>query len=306
LSRLINSETRILIQGITGREAISMVRAGLDYGARIVSGVTPGKGGEMVHGVPVFDSVERALDHSPVDVALVSVPPAFAKDAAIEAIAASIPLVVITTERIARMDVAQVLAFAARRGVRVIGPNTMGLIAPGRTKVGSVGGPAVDTQRAYMAGPVGLISRSGGMTTEIASLLTQNGIGQSLCISMGGDPLIGSTFADLYPLFEADPDTGVVVIYTEPGGRMEAELARYLKDHKPQTPTVVFVAGRFMDQMQGVRFGHAGTIVQGEQDTAAAKVAMLREAGAYVADELSQIPQLVQEALAHKQQGVDA
>jgi succinyl-CoA synthetase alpha subunit len=296
---LINADTRILVQGITGREAVAVTRAGLDYGARVVAGVTPGKGGQEVHGVPVFDSVRQAIERvGPVDVALVSVPPAAARDAVFEAAGGGIPLVVVSTERVPRHDVAQLLAYAAARGCRVIGPNTMGLIVPGKTKIGSVGGPAEDTRRAYVPGPVGIMSRSGGMTTEIASLLTLNGLGQSTCISIGGDPLIGSTFADLYPLFDEDPDTGVVVMYTEPGGTMEADLAAYIAQKAPVTHGVVFVSGRFMDEMPGVRFGHAGTIVQGKADSAAEKTRLLREAGFYVADTLQDIPGLVRRALA--------
>lgn len=295
---LVDEKTRILIQGITGRESVSLVRAGLDYGAQIVAGVTPGKKGMNVHGVPVYDSVRQALAETPVDASVISVPAAFVRDAAFEAIDAGIGLVVIMTERVPRLDVAQILEFARLRGTRVIGPNTMGLISPECTKVGSVGGPAADARRSYTPGPVGIISRSGGMTTEFASLLTQEGIGQSTCISMGGDPIIGSTFAELFPLFEADPETKVVVMYCEPGGTMELELASYLKRARPKTWAVAFIAGRFMDQMPGVRFGHAGTIVQGTSDTAAEKGRILQEAGVLVAEEISEIPDLVRRALA--------
>ncbi len=296
---LVDGATRILIQGITGREAVSMTRGALDYGARVVAGVTPGKGGRDVHGVPVFDSVRQAIETvGRMDVSMVSVPAHGARDAVFEAAEAGIPLVVVTTERIPRRDVAEFLAYAAQHGCRVIGPNTLGLIAPGKTKVGSIGGPVEDTRRVYVPGPVGILSRSGGMTTEIASLLALHGLGQSTCISIGGDPLVGSSFADLYALFEADPGTGVVVMYTEPGGSMEADLADYLRRERPRTPGVVFVAGRFMDEMPGVRFGHAGTIVQGKSDSAAEKIRLLREAGLRVAEALSDIPALVREALA--------
>lgn len=301
MSILIDQQTRILVQGITGREAISIVHGSLEYGARIVSGVTPGKQGQEIHGVPVFDSVQEALAYSPVDAALISVPGAFARDAAMEAIEARIPLIVITTERIPRLDVAQFLEYAREYNVRVIGPNTMGLISPEKSKLGSVGGPAVDTRRSYTDGPVGIISRSGGMTTEIASLLSLHGIGQSTCISMGGDPLIGSTFAELYPLFDTDPQTEVVVIYGEPGGTMEWELAQYLQTHTHTTPVVAFVAGRFMDDMKGVRFGHAGTIVQSAGDSAFEKSRVLAAAGVLVAEELSQIQALVKQALSRKE-----
>lgn len=294
---LVGEQTRILVQGITGREAVSMVRGGLDYGARIVAGVTPGKGGQVIHGVPVFDSVRQATARTQVDVAVVSVPAAFARDAAIEAADAGIPLVVITTERLPRKDVAQVLHFAQSRKVRVIGPNCLGIISPGKTKVGSIGGPAEDTRRTFRPGPVGIMSRSGGMSAELASLINLAGFGTSTCISVGGDPLIGSPFADLYRLFDADPETKAILVYTEPGGTMEQELAEYVVRERPRTPGVVFVAGQFMDEMQGMRFGHAGTIVQGKQDSAAEKMRLLRNAGLHVAESLSEIPALIKKVL---------
>ncbi len=292
-----------MVAGITGREAVSMVRSSLDYGALIVGGVTPGKGGMSVHGVPVYDSVQQLLQRSRVDAAVISVPAAAARDAALEAIEAGIGLVVITTERIPRLDVAQILESARGRGTRVIGPNALGLISPGQTKLGSIGGPAEDARRAYTPGLVGIMSRSGGMTTELASLLTLHGIGQSTCVSIGGDPLVGSSFADLLPLFEEDPRTRAVVVYTEPGGRMEHELARALREKPHRVRVVAFIAGRFMDGLPGVRFGHAGTIVQGEEDTAARKAELLREAGVRVAQDLSEIPRLVAAALGEAMAG---
>lgn len=305
MSILIDKDTTFIIQGITGREAVNMTRECLNYGANIVGGVTPGRKGRDVYGVPVYDTVQQITGQTRVDGSVVTVPPAFAADAALEAIEAGIKLIVIVTERIPRKEVAQVVEFADMRGARIIGPNCLGIISPGKTKMGGVGGPAEDTRKAYMPGPVGIMSRSGGMTTEIASTLTAAGLGQSTAVSIGGDAIIGNTYADLMPLFEADPETKAIVIYSEPGGPMDAQLAGYLKEKgsSPSTgsgrrlPVVAFMAGRFMDTMPGMRFGHAGTIVEGRADTAEEKVRRLTEAGIAVAEEVSDIPRLVKERL---------
>ncbi|MDP3064007.1 MAG: succinate--CoA ligase subunit alpha, partial [Chloroflexota bacterium] len=219
------------------------------------------------------------------------------RDAAFEAIEAGVPLLVILSERVPRKDVVQVLELASQRGARVIGPNSMGLIAPGETKVGPIGGPAEDTAKAFVPGPVGIMSRSGGMTTEIANLLTQHGLGQSTAISIGGDAIIGSTFADLMPLWETDADTKALVIFGEPGGGLEAQLAEYVRTRGTRLPIVAFIAGEFMAEMPGLRFGHAGSIVEGRADSAAEKARVLRDAGIIVAEDLSQIPPLVAKAM---------
>jgi succinyl-CoA synthetase alpha subunit len=298
MSILIDADTTFIVQGITGREAVNLTRECLDYGrgARIVGGVTPGRRGREVHGVPVFDTVEQAVEHhgGPIDGSVVTVPPAFTKDAVFEAIENGIRLVVIVTERIPRRDVAQMVELAGLRGARIIGPNCLGIIVPGVVKMGGIGGPAKDAAKAYAPGPVGVISRSGGMTTEMSSTLTAAGLGQSTAVSIGGDAIIGSTYAELMPLFERDGVTEAIVIYTEPGGRMEAELARYMtEDSQRRLPIVAFMAGRFMDEMPGMSFGHAGTIVEGREDTASEKIARLESAGITVADEIAQIPELV-------------
>jgi succinyl-CoA synthetase alpha subunit len=302
MSILIDASTTFIVQGITGREAVNLTRECLDYGAGapIVGGVTPGRLGRDVHGVPVFDTVAQAVEHhgGPIDGSVVTVPPAFTKDAVFEAIENGIKLVVIVTERIPRGDVAQMVELAAARGARIIGPNCLGIIVPGVIKMGGIGGPARDAAKAYSPGPVGVISRSGGMTTEMSSTLTAAGLGQSTAVSIGGDAIIGSTYAELMPLFEADQETEAIVIYTEPGGRMEAELARYVTERSERPlPIVAFMAGRFMDEMPGMSFGHAGTIVEGREDTATEKIARLGAAGITVAEEISQIPGLVKERL---------
>jgi succinyl-CoA synthetase alpha subunit len=184
------------------------------------------------------------------------------------------------------------------RGSRIIGPNCLGIIVPDVIKMGGIGGPARDAAKAYSPGPVGVISRSGGMTTEMSSTLTAAGLGQSTAVSIGGDAIIGSSYAELMPLFEADEQTEAIVIYTEPGGRMEAELARYVTEESTRKlPIVAFMAGRFMDEMPGMSFGHAGTIVEGKEDTAAEKIERLASAGIVVAEEIAEIPDLVKERM---------
>ncbi len=297
MSILIDESTTFIIQGITGREAVNMTRECLAYGSKIVGGVTPGRGGRDVYGVPVYDTVAEITSKERVDGSVLTVPPTFVRDAAFEALENGIKLLVIVTERIPRGEVAQVLELARMKGARVIGPNCLGIIAPGKSKMGGIGGPAEDTRKAYMPGPVGVMSRSGGMTTEISNALKAAGLGQSAAISIGGDAIIGSTYAELMPLFEADGETKAIVIYSEPGGPMEAQLAEYVKASGSRLPIVAFMAGRFMDQMPGMRFGHAGTIVEGKADTAAEKVRRLQEAGISVAEEISEIPRLVKERL---------
>jgi succinyl-CoA synthetase alpha subunit len=294
MSILIDADTTFIVQGITGREAVNLTRECLDYGAgaKIVGGVTPGRLGRDVHGVPVFDTVAQAVDHNggPVDGSVVTVPPAFTKDAVFEAIENGVKLVVIVTERIPRRDVAQMVELAARRGARIVGPNCLGIIVPDVIKMGGIGGPAKNARQAYSRGPVGVISRSGGMTTEMSSTLTAAGLGQSTAVSIGGDAIIGSTYAELMPLFESDAQTQGIVIYTEPGGRMEAALAHWVTENDSRLPIVAFMAGRFMDEMPGMSFGHAGTIVEGKEDTATEKIARLAEAGISVAEDIADIP----------------
>jgi succinyl-CoA synthetase alpha subunit len=301
MSILLDADTTFIVQGITGREAVNLTRECLDYGAgaKVMGGVTPGRLGREVHGVPVFDTVAQALEHhgGPIKGSVVTVPPAFTKDAVFEAIENGIELIVIVTERIPRGDVAQMVELAGLRGARIIGPNCLGIIVPDVIKMGGIGGPAKDAAKAYMPGPVGVISRSGGMTTEMSSTLTAAGLGQSTAVSIGGDAIIGSTYAELMPLFEADEQTEAIVIYTEPGGRMEAELAEWVRSNDSRLPIVAFMAGRFMDEMPGMSFGHAGTIVEGKEDTAAEKIARLGAAGIVVAEEIAQIPGLVKERL---------
>ncbi len=206
MSILLDKDFTFIVQGITGREAVNLTKECLDYGSNVVGGVTPGRKGREVHGVPVFDTVEQAIENhgSPIDGSVVTVPPAFTKDAVFEAIMHGIKLIVVVTERIPRRDVAEMVELAGYRGARIIGPNCLGIIAPGVGKMGGIGGPAKDAAKAYEPGPIGVMSRSGGMTTEISSTLTAAGLGVSTAVSIGGDAIIGSTYAELMPLFEED------------------------------------------------------------------------------------------------------
>jgi len=301
MSILLTRDTRFIVQGITGREAVNLTRENLDYGAQIIGGVTPGRAGRDVYGVPVYDCVRDVVAaHGPVEGSVVSVPPGFTRDAVFEAVENGIRLIVVVTENIPRQEVAQMVELARLRGARIIGPNCLGLISPGEGKMGGIGGPAANTRQAYQKGHIGIMSRSGGMTTEIASTLTAAGLGQSTAVSIGGDAIIGTTYAELMPLFEADPETHAIAIYSEPGGRMEAELAEWVSANRSRLPIVAFMAGRFMDEMKGMRFGHAGTIVEGREDTTAAKIERMQRAGISVAERIEEIPGLIRQRLAER------
>ncbi|HSO61969.1 MAG TPA: CoA-binding protein [Desulfobacterales bacterium] len=286
---LAEKDVTVVIQGITGREAASFAKDMIDYGTAVVAGVTPGKGGQVVHGVPVYDTMKAAVQASPVQASVISVPPALVKGAALEAMAYGIKLLVIITERVPRRDVVEILEVARAEKAQVIGPNTLGLISPHRVKLGMAGGPVADVKRAYMPGPVGIASRSGGMTTEIANLLTHHGIGQSTCVGIGGDPMVGSNFLDLIPMFEADPETRAVVLFCEPGGSIEENVAVMMRELGIKTPIVAFIAGRFVDSMPGVRFGHAATIVEGDRGSARSKQEAFQKVGIRVAENFSDI-----------------
>jgi len=301
MSILINKDTSFIIQGITGREAVNLTRENLDYGAKIIAGVTPGRAGRDIYGVQVYDCVRDVVEkEGQPEGSIVSVPPRFTKDAVFEALENGIKLIVVVTENIPRREVAQMVELAGLHGARIIGPNCLGIISPGEAKMGGVGGPAANTRQAYSQGNCGVMSRSGGMTTEIASTLTAAGLGQSTCVSIGGDAIVGTTYAELMPFFEDDPDTHAIAIYSEPGGRMEAELAEWIAEHDSRLPVVAFMAGRFMDEMKGMRFGHAGTIVEGKEDTTTDKIERMEAAGISVAERIEEIPELIIKRLAQK------
>lgn len=294
---LADENTRIIVQGITGREAVTFTKDMIDYGSKVVAGVTPGKGGQDVYGVPVFNTVFEALKAYPADASVISVPPAMIKGAALEALSNGIKLLVIVAERVPRKDTIEILEVARENDATVIGPNTLGMINPHNVKIGMAGGPVENVKSAYMPGTVAIASRSGGMTTEIANLLTINEIGQSTCISIGGDPVVGSNFLDLIPLFDKDPGTEAIVIFSEPGGVIEEKLSELVISKQIKTPIIAFVAGRFVDKIPGVRFGHAATIVEGKKGTAAGKIEQFKKAGIHVAEGLDDIVSILKALL---------
>ncbi|WP_038038514.1 succinate--CoA ligase subunit alpha [Thermorudis peleae] len=289
MSILVDAETRVLVQGITGREGSFHTSQMLEYGTKIVAGVTPGAGGRTVHGVPVFDTVAQAVAATQPNASIVYVPAPFAPDAVYEAIDAGIPLVVCITEGIPVLDTLKLYHYARRHGTRLIGPNCPGLITPGQAKLGIMPGYI------HRPGPVGIVSRSGTLTYEVVWALTQAGLGQSTAVGIGGDPIIGTSFVDVLELFEADPQTEAIVLIGEIGGTDEETAAAFIHDHVTK-PVVGFIAGRTAPP--GKRMGHAGAIIAGGQGTAVEKVAALEAAGVRVAERPTQVADLVRQALA--------
>jgi len=279
MSILINKHTRLLVQGITGREGQFHTQQMLAYGTQVVAGVTPGKGGQQVHGVPVFDTVEQAVAETDATASIIFVPPAFAADAILEAVSAGLDLVICITEGVPVQDMVDAANFALREGVTLIGPNCPGLITPGECLAGIMPG------RIFTPGPVGIVSRSGTLTYEVVNELTQRGIGQSTCVGIGGDPIIGTRFVDVLEAFDEDPQTEVIVMIGEIGGTDEEEAAELIPDL--ETPVVGFISGR--SAPPGKRMGHAGAIITGDKGTAASKIQALTAAGVPVADTISQI-----------------
>lgn len=287
MSILLDNTTRVIVQGITGREGQYHTRNMLAAGTNIVGGVTPGKGGETVEGAPVFDTVFQAKAATDANASCIFVPPAGAADAIMEAAAAGIRLIVCITEGIPVVDMTRAMLVVREHGALLIGPNCPGLCTPGHGKIGII------PYQIFTPGPVGFISRSGTLTYEVVSLLTEAGIGQSTCIGIGGDPIIGSTFTDHLKLFEADPQTKAVVMCGEIGGSDEEDAAEYIKTMSK--PVVAFVSGRTAPA--GKRMGHAGAIISGNTGTAQGKVAALQAAKVPVADTIFDVPDLVKKVL---------
>ena len=288
---LVNKDTKVLVQGITGREGEFHTKLMLEYGTKIVAGVTPGKGGQNVHGVPVFDSVREAVDAvGPIDVSIVFVPAPFAADAILEALDAGIKGVVIITEGIPVQDMLKVArAFEIAGDDRwFIGPNCPGVITPGECKVGIM--PA----QVFAPGRIGVVSRSGTLTYEVVAELTRAGFGQSTCVGIGGDPIIGLNFVEVLRRFNDDPQTDAVVLIGEIGGTDEEEAAAFIASEM-RKPVVAFVAGKTAPE--GKRMGHAGAIIMGRMGTAQSKIEAFQKAGVPVADLPAQIPELLKQVL---------
>jgi len=285
---LVNEQTRLVVQGITGKEGTFHTRQAVDYGTQVVAGVTPGKGGQEVDGIPVFDSVAEAVDKTGANASAIFVPPPFAADAVMEAAAAEVPLVVCITEGVPALDMLRVWTFLQGRKTRLIGPNCPGIITPGACKIGIMPG------HIHTPGPVGVVSRSGTLTYEAVGQLTGLGIGQTTAVGIGGDPIVGTDFIDMLRLFEADPDTKAIVMIGEIGGSAEEEAAAFVKDHVTK-PVVSFIAGQTAPP--GRRMGHAGAIISGGKGTAADKMKALSAAGIHVVDSPAAIGETVQRVM---------
>jgi len=281
---LINSDTRILVQGITGTVGSFQSKIMQDYGTHIVAGVTPGKGGTSIHGIPVYDFVEEAVQEHSIDAAISFVPARFAKDAALEILSNHIGFIVLPTEGIPDQDVVTILRYAAVKGTTVLGPDTPGLISPGKCKMG------VHPNAMFAEGRVGIVSKSGSLSYEVGRVLTQNGIGQSTVVGIGGGPIWGLSQVAVLEMFEEDPETESVVMLGEVGGRLEHDAAQFISRHM-EKPVVALIVGRTAPE--GTQMGHAGAIIEGEEGTARSKIAALENAGAMIAKSSLDIPELI-------------
>jgi succinyl-CoA synthetase alpha subunit len=291
MSILINSDTRVIVQGITGRDGSFHTKGMLDYGTKVVGGVTPGKGGEQVHGVPVFNSVKEAVAATKANATVIYVPAKFAPAAMREAMDAAVPLIITITEGVPTLDMMDIYHEVRARGLRLIGPNCPGVISPGQCKIGIMPG------HIHKPGRVGVISRSGTLTYEIVYALTNLGIGQSTCIGIGGDPIVGSGPMDLLPLFEKDPDTDAIVVVGEIGGDEEERTAAFIQQHIKK-PVFAFIVGHTAPE--GKRMGHAGAIVSGGAGTAASKIKAYSHAGVPVANTIDELAATVAAAMSRK------
>jgi succinyl-CoA synthetase alpha subunit len=287
MSILVGKNTKLLVQGITGREGAFHTLQIKEYGTNVVAGVTPGKGGKWIHGVPVFDTVKEAVNATEANTSIIYVPARFAADAIMEAADADIKLIVCITEGVPVLDMVRVQSFLKQKEARLIGPNCPGIITPGQAKVGIM--PA----HIHQPGNVGLLSRSGTLTYEVVQALTDKGIGQSTAVGIGGDPIIGSTFIDILKLFESDPLTDQVVLIGEIGGTDEQKAARFIADFMTK-PVTAFVAGRTAPP--GKRMGHAGAIIEGGEGTAEEKIKAFEAVGVKVA----QLPEEVADIIAER------
>jgi succinyl-CoA synthetase alpha subunit len=284
MSILVGRDTRLVVQGITGREGAFHTQQMIEYGTQVIAGMTPGKGGDWVHGVPVFDTVKEAINVTGANTSIIYVPAPFAPDAIMEAADAGIKLIVCITEGIPVLDMVRVRRFLERTGARLIGPNCPGVITPGQAKVGIM--PA----HIHTPGSVGLVSRSGTLTYEVVQALTDRGLGQSTAVGIGGDPIIGTNFIDVLRLFESDPMTDHVVLIGEIGGSEEERAAQFIATEMSK-PVTAFIAGRTAPP--GKRMGHAGAIIEGGEGTAQEKIAAFEAVGVKVARQPDEVAELV-------------
>ena len=296
MSILIDASTRVIVQGITGAQARFDTEWCLRYGTRIVAGVTPGRGGESVHDVPVFDTVRRAAEGRDVNASVIYVPPAMVRPAVLEAIDAGIRLLVVMAEYVPQHDVAVIVASARGAGVRLVGCNTNGVISPGHCKLGGVGG--MNPAEIYAPGRIGVCSRSGGMIAEISLALKAGGYGVSTAVAMGGDALTGLRMADYVRLFADDPGTDAVALFGEPGTDNEQEVAALVREGRIGKPVLALIAGEFQERYPlGVSFGHAAAMITDSSRSATAKRRLLRDAGAHVVQSLDEMPEVLRRLL---------
>lgn len=297
MSILIDEDKRVLVQGITGREGMARTRLMKEYGTKVVAGCTPGRGGQEVEGVPVFDTVLEAWEEAgPLDVSVLYIPAPLVKSAALEAIDAGIKLLVIIPDRVPIYDVLIIARAAKEAGARFVGPNTLGVLSPDKGVLGMIGGRAASAREWFFPGPVGVTSRSGGITSAMAYYLAQAGIGATTLVHVGGDAVVGLPHPEVVRLFEADPETKVVVMFGEIGTSQEEQVAELIEAGEFTKPLVAFIGGKAAKS--GTRFSHAGAIIEGGRGTHEGKVERLREVGAVVVDSFGDIPKATKEVLA--------
>ncbi len=295
---LIDKNTKVLVQGITGSTGQVATELMLKYGTKIPAGVTPGKGGQEVHGVPVYNTVKEACEKHEINSSFVVVPPLFAKSAVLEALDAGIPLILVFTENVPLHDTAAMIAKAREKNAILVGPASTGMISPELSMIGQVGGLPDMVSKIYEKGGIGIISKSGGMMNETAWVIRQAGLGQSTVIGMGGEILVGSVYADFLRRFEKDKETKAVVIWGEVGGTYEEQIAEVLKNKEFTKPLAVFIGGKFVEKMpQGIQFGHAGAIIERGKGKPSEKIEILRKAGALIAEKHHELGNVIRDAL---------
>jgi len=296
MSILIDEKMRVVIQGITGREGMARAKLMKDYGTNVVAGVTPGRKGEVVHGIPVYDTVEEANEkEGPLDVSVIFIPAALVKEAVLEAIDSGMKLLVIVPDRVPLYDVLEIAKTAKEKDVRFVGPNTLGLISPGKAVLGMIGGRAESARDWFKPGVVGVTSRSGGITSAISYYLGRAGIGQSTIIHVGGDAVVGTPHPDVVQMFEKDEETKAVVMFGEIGSTQEERVADLIEKGEFTKPLIAFIGGAAAKS--GTRFSHAGAIIEGGRGTHEGKVKRLKEVGAYVVDDFNEIPKVTMDVL---------
>ena len=296
MSILIDEHKKVIVQGITGREGMARAKLMMDYGTKILGGVTPGRGGQEVHGLPVYDTVQEAVEKlGEIDVSVIFVPAPLVKNAALEAFDAGIKLAVLVPDRVPIYDVLEIHYYAKKSGAAFVGPNTLGLLSPGKAVLGMMGGRAKSAREWFKPGPVGVTSRSGGMTSSLAYYLSKQGIGLSTIIHVGGDAIVGLPHPEVIRKFQKDPETKVIVMFGEIGTSQEEAVAELIRNGTVTKPVVAYIGGRAAQK--GTRFSHAGAIIEGNRGTYEGKVEQLKEAGAQVVEEFQDIPRVTLQVL---------